>query len=85
MTLSNGLTKRLKWHYGTRVSSLYEVNDHSVYNRLIARVQYQGGAFVTFRNHKTDLASDELIKEHCEDTRRSMEQWIANEVAEKLN
>jgi hypothetical protein len=84
MTQSNDSTKQLKWYYGTRVSNLYEVSDFSVYNRLIARVQYRDGAFITLRNHKTDLASDELIKEHCEATLRSMEQWLADEVAKKL-
>ena len=84
MTQSNDSTKQLKWYYGTRVSNLYEVSDFSVYNRLIARVKYQDGAFITLRNHKTDLASDELIKEHCEATLRSMEQWLAEEIAKKL-
>lgn len=84
MTQSNDSTKQLKWMYGTRMSKLFEVNIHSVYNRLIARIDYDDGKFVINTQHKTDLASDELIKEHCEATIRAMELWLAEEVARKL-
>jgi len=84
MTQSNDSTKQLKWLYGTRMSKLFEVNIHSVYNRLIAKVDYDDGKFVITTQHKTDLASDELIKAYCEATIHSMEQWLAEEIAKKL-
>jgi hypothetical protein len=70
--------------YGTRKSKLFEVSTHSVYNRLIAKVQYEDGVFVISRNHKTDVATDEHIQSHCEATLRSMELWLAEEIAKKL-
>jgi hypothetical protein len=70
--------------YGTRKSKLFETNIHSVYNRLIATVQYMDGAFVITTQHKTDLATDQGIKADCEATIRSMERWLADEVAKKL-
>lgn len=84
MTSSSDSTKHLKWWYGVRTSRLFEVSDNSVYNRLIARIDYDDGEFVIVTRHKTDLASDELIKEHCEATIRSMERWLADEIAKKL-
>jgi hypothetical protein len=84
MTLSNDSTKQLRWMYGTRKSKLFETNIHSVYNRLIATVQYMDGAFVITTQHKTDLASDQTIKADCEATISSMERWLAVEIAEKL-
>jgi hypothetical protein len=77
-------TKQLKWMYGTKKSKLFETNIYSVYNRLIATVEYVGSAFVITRQHKTDLATDELVRADCEATIRSMEQWLADEIAKKL-
>ena len=84
MTLNVGSTKQLKWMYGARKSKLFEVCDTSVYNRLIATVEHVGTAFVITRQHKTDLATDEHIQEHCDGTLRSMELWLADEIAKKL-
>lgn len=84
MTLSNDSTKRLKWWYGTRTSRLFEVSDNSVYNRLIARVDYVDDKFVIGTRHKTDLATDAGIRAECEATLRSMERWLADEIAKKL-
>lgn len=77
-------TKRLKWWYGTRSSRLFEVSDNSVYNRLIARVDYVDDKFLISTRHKTDLATDEHIQAHCDATLRSMERWLADEIAKKL-
>lgn len=84
MKQSNDSTKQLKWWYGVRTSRLFEVSDNSVYNRLIARIDYDDGKFVIVTRHKTDLASDKRIQSQCEATIRSMEQWLAEEVAKKL-
>jgi hypothetical protein len=70
--------------YGTRMSKLFEVNINSVFNRLIARIDYVDGTFVINTQHKTDLASDQDIKADCEATIRSMERWLADEIAKKL-
>jgi hypothetical protein len=77
-------TKQLRWMYGTRKSKLFETNIHSVYNRLIATVEYVDGTFLVTTQHKTDLATDEHINAHCEATIRSMERWLADEIAKKL-
>jgi len=84
MTSSNDSTKQLKWMYGTKKSKLFETNIYSVYNRLIATVEYVGTAFVITRQHKTDLATDQEVRADCEATLRSMEQWLAAEIAKKL-
>lgn len=84
MTQSNDSIKQLKWLYGARKSKLFEVSDTSVYNRLIATVKYVDTAFEIARQHKTDLATDEHIQSQCEATIRSMERWLADEVAKKL-
>jgi hypothetical protein len=84
MTPSSDSTKRLKWWYGTRTSRLFEVSDNSVYNRLIARVDYADDKFVIGTRHKTDLATDAGIRAECEATLRSMERWLADEIAKKL-
>jgi hypothetical protein len=70
--------------YGTRKSKLFETNIHSVYNRLIARVDYVDDKFVIGTQHKTDLATDAGIRAECEATLRSMERWLADEIAKKL-
>lgn len=84
MTLSNGSTKRLKWQYGTRLSRLYEVSDHSVLNKLIAKVEYMTDIFVPIVYNPTPLASRENIEADCEATIRIMERWLADELAKKL-
>ena len=84
MTLSNDSTKRLKWMYGTRKSKLFEVSDNSVFNRLIATVEYGDGVFEITTQHKTDLETAGNIRADCEATIRVMEIWLADEVAKKL-
>jgi hypothetical protein len=70
--------------YGTKKSKLFEVNIYSVYNRLVATVEYVDGRFDVTTHHKTDLATWEQVTEHCEATIRSMERWLADEIAKKL-
>lgn len=84
MTSSSDSTKRLKWWYGVRTSRLFEVSDTSAFNRLIARIDYDDGKFVIVARHKTDLATADGIKAECEATIRTMEQWLADEIAKKL-
>jgi len=84
MTSSSDSTKHLKWWYGVRKSKLFEVCDTSVYNRLIATVEYVGTSFEITRQHKTDLTTDDGVKAECEATIRTMEQWLAEEIAKKL-
>ena len=84
MTQSNDSTKQLKWMYGTWVSRLYEVNDHSVFNKLIAKVEHMTDIFVPVIYNTTPLASRADIEAQCEATIRSMEQWLAEYIAKKL-
>ena len=84
MTSSSGSTKHLKWWYGVRVSKLFEVSDDSIFNRLVASITYGDGRFDITTHHKTDLATWDQVREQCEATIRSMEQWLAAEIAKKL-
>lgn len=84
MTQSSDSTKQLKWLYGSRTSRLYEVSDHSVFNRLIAKVEHVYDRFVPIVYNTTSLASKENVEKQCEATIRSMEQWLAAEIAKKL-
>lgn len=85
MTQSSDSTKQLKWQYGTRTSRLYEVSDHSVFNKLIAKVEHMYDRFVPIVYNTTSLASRESVDEQCAATLRLMEQWLAAEIAKKLN
>ena len=84
MKQSSDSTKQLKWQYGTRTSRLYEVSDHSVFNKLIAKVEHMTDIFVPIVYNNTPLASRENIDAQCKATIRSMERWLADEIAKKL-
>lgn len=84
MKPSNDSIKQLKWQYSTRVSRLYEVSDTSVFNVLIAKVEYYGDTFVTMIHNKTDLLSKENIEFECRGVTQLMERWLADEVDRKL-
>jgi hypothetical protein len=77
-------TKQLKWKYTSRISRLYEVSSHAAFNVLVASVRYYDGTFVTMIHNKTDLLSRPNVEAQCDDTKRIMERWMADEVDSKL-